>query len=342
MKLPPTLLPLLLLLGAPLSALAQVTVTSDQLGFGVGARRDYATHLSASVAVDGLIMPAGGPHHWDFSTGPSDDTFRHRVMAADDSGVDALFPIAELAEVAKFDSADGSGYTLFRLTAAGRELHGFYDAGSNPASPAVVFDPPFVDYPATMDFEDEWDSTSSYETVLDLPGLGVFDVAVDVTTHTQVDAYGTMSLPQHGQVEVLRINELSTFNSVADVDGIPVSLGSTFVRGYFWIARELGIVAQITSGAGTEVPGVEFPTASRILRLIARTPPGGDVPANLRIAVADGRVTLTWDAQPECSYQVFSSTDLTADSWQLRATVPSGFFLDLVATESLFYRLRKE
>ncbi len=330
---------LILTFSIPLIARAQITVTSEQLGLGEGGQRDYATHLSETVSVDGLIQFSGF-RQWDFTEGPSDEMFRHVVMTKDESGVGHLFPGAELAERGQFDSADEPGWSFYRLPENGRELHGFFDEGINPAQPEVVFSNAVIDFPGTMNFEDEWSSSFSYDTALDLDELGIFDVKVDVSLDSVVDAYGTLTLPPFGDIPVLRINELTTQASTTTVEGMPVNLGFQYIRSYYWISDQLGIVAQITSEAATELPPEVFPTAARFMRLRSRTTEPSAPELNLEIVVAGGIVTLTWDSvEGVDSYEVYASPDMADGNWEKLATVSSTRFLDAVSGLRRYYKL---
>ena len=330
---------LILALSIPPVAPAQITVTSEQLGLGEGGRRDYATHLSETVSVDGLIQFPGF-REWDFTDGPSDEMYRNEVVTKAESGVGDLFPGAELAERGRFDSAEEPGWTLYRLLENGRELHGFFDEGSNPTKPEIVFSTAFVDFPGTMDFEDEWSSSFSYDTALDLSEIGIIDVKVDASVDSVVDAYGTLTLPQLGEIPVLRINELTTQTSTTTVAGMPVNLGLQYVRSYYWISDRLGIVAQITSEAATELPGEVFQTAARFMRLTSATIEPASPDLNLEIAVSGGIVTLTWDfAEGVDAYEVYASPDLSGGSWEKLATVSSARFLDTASSLQRYYKV---
>ena len=54
---------------------AQITIELDDLQLEAGARKSFLTHQANLSVVDGLILEPGGPFHWDFSEGVSDETY---------------------------------------------------------------------------------------------------------------------------------------------------------------------------------------------------------------------------------------------------------------------------
>jgi hypothetical protein len=173
-----------------------------------------------------------------------------------------------------------------------------------------------------------------------MAGIGEADVKVTVSTESEIDGYGTLTLPNFGEIEVLRLNELTTNFSVATFAGMQVPLGEQYVRSFYWLSDELGIVAQITSEAATDEPGEIFQTASRFLRLSSgtRNPMSEDL--NLRITAAGGLVTLSWDeVEGADAYDVYASPDLADGNWEKLGTVSSSTFLEVVADERRYYKV---
>ncbi len=298
-----------ILAGLPLSA--QTTVLSTDLNLEVGNKRTYLTHRGDITVVSGLIKSAGGPNHWNFSVGVSDETYTYQILSASDSPFGSPFPDAGLTELLTVGSEQAagaaSGWTFFNLTPEGRELHGFHDLIANPTSPVIQFDAPVVDYPATMNYLDQWTGLTSYATSVDLLGTQV-PVDVNVTINSFVDSYGTMTLPTLGTVEVLRINELSLFDSTASIGVTPVPLGQSYARSYLWVSREYGLVAQITSEGGSQVPPSDFDVASRFLRLSEFIP------------AARGPVLRTIEHDPDSSAVTVSSTSVTGQDYILEVS----------------------
>ena len=250
---------------------AQITVGLADLQMTSGVHRSFLTHQGNVTVVNGLILGTGGPFQWDFSAGVGDETYHYEILPADQSPFSGPFAGANLTELHTVDSDGRTGWTFFNLTPGGRELYGFHNPAGNQTDPVTQFNNPVIDYPATIDYLDSWSVPTSYSTSLDIGGL-VVPVNVGVTITSFVDGYGTLTLPALGTVEVLRINELSLFDSVADVVGTPVPLGQSFVRSYLWISKKYGLVAQITSEGSTQAPPAEFDVAARYLRLSRFTP----------------------------------------------------------------------
>ena len=307
---------LLALLFAGTNLSGQITVELDDLQFEAGAQKTYSTHQSGITVVTDLIMSPGGPREWNFGNGPIDETYHSEMLPASQSPFAGPFQGAEVVERLTVDSTSAEGWTFFNLTPAGRELHGFHDGIGNPLFPITRFNTPARDYPATINYLDQWSSPTSYATTLDLGGGFTVPVNVGVTISTFVDGYGTMSLPELGTVEVLRLNEVSTFNSVANVGGTPVDLGRTYVRSYIWVSKEHGVVAQITAEGGATVPPSNFDIAARFLRLREATPPPGPDDGPVLLSVShnpNASVTITWQAIVGKSYAVEVSGGL--ENW---------------------------
>lgn len=320
------------------AAPGQVAVTSDQLGFGAGHKRSFLTHAGPEVDVSGRIGGEGGPQHWDFTTGPVDNRYRQEVIDPASSGVDGGFPEAMLAEESVFQSNGEPSWSFYNLTEDGRELHGFYRMAAF-TSPTTAFEPPFVDFPATMRLGDRWNVEASYDSEISVVGQGTFDVANEVAAALEIDAFGTLALPGFGEVEVIRLEEFSTTTSVADVAGTPVPVGTVFVRSYYWLSPQFGIVAQISSPAATEEPAEAF-ASGRFLRLESFTAPVPETVVDLRVARSGPALVLTWGAtgDPE-GFAVETSADLSEGSWRHRATVSERQYIDIIGDGDLYYRV---
>ena len=332
-----------------LTASAQITVELADLQMTSGVQRSFLTHQGNLTVVNGLIMGTGGPFQWDFSAGVDDETYHYEILPADQSPFSGPFAGAKLTELRTVDSDGRTGWTFFNLTPGGRELHGFHDPAGNPTNPVTQFDNPVVDYPATIDYLDSWSVPASYPTSIDIGDL-VVPVNVGVTITSFVDGYGTLTLPTLGTVDVLRINELSLFDSVADVVGTPVQLGQSFVRSYLWISEEYGLVAQIASEGGTQAPPAEFDVAVRYLRLSRFTPAPTPIRPIIRSVDYDEEgtaVTITCTSVEGQNYILEVSDNLRA--WQsqgdpVQATGATITFLNnliLFPSAERYYRVHR-
>jgi len=329
-----------LFLAAASTSQAQVTVTSDQLGFGLGVERNFFAGDGGLIAAAGLALETGGPRHWDFTEGVSDDVVRTRVVLSGGTGQAGLFPDAELAEEMRFGAAGELRLTYYNLTGAGRELHGFYDPVANPDFPQVVFSPPWVDYVAQIEFGNDWGSTSTSRTEVTLLGGTRVGVEVGSISTFEVDAYGTMDLPGGLRlIEVLRINGLTAVDLVADIFGTPTPLGTIFVRTYTWVSPEFGLVAQLVSTAVQEEPPPNnFENAAQFLRMFELVSPPRVT--GLEIALVDGEVNLTWNPEEAgTSFEVLCSPDLRG--WQILAEVVGGNFSTAISGRKTFFQVRR-
>ncbi len=338
-----SLLLLNVVLVLPLSA--QITISAAELHFELGSTRTYLTHSSDPVFVEGVIGAPGGPQQWDFSASAFADLYTYEIGRADESTVGGPFPDAELAEKLTIDSTGSMSWTLFGLSEAGRTLHGFHDPVTNPPSPVVKFTTPIIDYPTPMSFGDEWGAVASFD-IEQLIGGSLLPTALDSKITAKVDAFGTLVLPTLGTVEVIRINELNTTDSVIDIGGIPLALPTAYVRTYTWLSREYGIVAQMTSEAGTELVPDLFEFAARFIRLSDRIgpPEPGEEFRILTVAreSADS-VTIAWTSRVGQTYTVETSDDLR--KWEVLSTDEESPYTDSGIPADVtrrYYRVRSE
>ena len=327
-----------MLLGASASS-AQTIVDVDDLKLTEGYSRSYETHIGDSIVADGLIGEIGGPQRWDFTTGPTGNRFDYEIVSPAESPAGELFAGANFVERLDRQLEEVTGWTYYRLGPAGRELHGFYDEVANANFPAVVFDQPIVDLPSQMEFLDEWSASGSFPTQLDVAGSTV-DMVVTVTINSVVDGFGTVVLPGLGEIEVLRVNELNSQTPIADIGGIPIQLERVYSRTYLWISKDYGIVAQLTSEAGTLIPPPDFPIAGRFIRLVECSAPDPVADLKFDIEIVNDVVVLTWQQLSGVSaYAIYSSGDLQVGNAELLGTTVDTRYLDSPDVERKYYWL---
>ncbi len=122
---------------------------------------------------------------------------------------------------------------------------------------------------------------------------------VDVHQTGEVDAWGRVTLPNHGTIEALRIQFLSRSVTTAyfPVEGLPdfpIEIEDTYIRTYAWYARDLGMVASIVSMEETTPPAEIFAQATRILHLTSASGFRLYI-LNLEQELTDTHICLSWD-----------------------------------------------
>ncbi|MFN0128274.1 MAG: hypothetical protein ACKV19_16495 [Verrucomicrobiales bacterium] len=305
----------------PAAATAQVSLTSAIFPFEIGHERAYATHANATADVAGLVGPEGGPQVWDFTSGPADNVYRYSNFAPADSPSPGGFPSAQIAEKLTIAADGKTAFTYYAKSARGRELLGFHDGIANPEFPLVIFRSPLRDFPQNIEFGAVWTDTTTFPTQQSLLG-SVYDLEVTLHIESKVDAYGTLRLPGLGDMEVLRVNELDRQETLLETAAGSIVLSDIYVRVIYWISREYGIVAQISSDASEFILETDsLVTASRFLRLSEFNNPSPSFAATI-MPVDGSSVRLNWNPLPGVTrYTVESTTTLAADGWQLWKSV---------------------
>jgi hypothetical protein len=164
-------------LSVPVITSGQVAITGSDMFNQPGLYyRAHVNHFepmdisggTAYVVPSNLIGSAGANRFWDFSSGPKDKVFRFDYMAPTGQVEAVNFPTAKVVE-RKTDESDGSREWLFfeQVPGLGRKVYGFY--AQNPLfTPSNVFVPPIVDFPDRITFGQEWTTSTSYESTLNV------------------------------------------------------------------------------------------------------------------------------------------------------------------------------
>lgn len=335
---------------------AQITITSLDMFNAPGQYyRSYASE--GEVSVTGLIGPKGGPQTWNFATGPEDGVFRFDYLAPEDAGGPAaLFPDAKLVERKTVESTGKEAFLfLDQQIGVGRMDYGYYDeASTGPLGmddPAGVFDPPLLDFPESITLGSSWSAgTVWYNSLLGSP------LRINYSSTATADAYGFVILPKLGFMECVRVNELvettyeiqfpgSDPENPGAGDFTPV--GTYFVRNIYWLAKNNGIVAQMTSKQASTPPPDEFSTAAQFVRMFeSNHPKTSQEPQpveDLSVTPGDKQILLSWTKPLNAnSFRVEYSLSLGADAdWQELTTTTGNFVLEDIrpGERSRYYRV---
>jgi hypothetical protein len=297
---------------------AQITFSASEMLTIIG---DYSQeYITTNTNPSGIIGPTGGPQVWNFSSVPAADYVRRLdIVPPTDAGYQASFPNATYAErytdpVSIFQEWDYCNLT----TNAGRIYYGSYDASSG----TQVFSPPPTDIPAILGYGSNWSYTCNTT-------LSPYTVTDTVTN--SVDAYGTVVLPQIGQVQALRVNELT--EQLLVWSGIRIT---NYIREYFWLVPGIGKAVDIVSSESSTPPPASFTSADEVRRVFEIN----SSVSNLRLQVQKGLASLCWlPATNAAGYQVRAIGGLTMTNWQILASPVSNSWSEAVTATQRFYRV---
>jgi hypothetical protein len=317
--------------GLVLPALSQTTFTLADLPASLG--EFYRAYVRTNeLDVSGFIGPKGGPRRWDFSAqrGADEEVRRIDIVSPQDGGHGSGFGAAGYAERTTRASDGLQSWSYYAaLPEEGRAYFGFYDPISNPVDPATVFEAPTIDLPAHVVYGQTWRREVDFRDVLDL-GFIQIDVLVHFTCDAAVDAYGSVVLPEIGEVPALRVNELHTYDTQDITLGLPI--GQQSIRSYYWLVKNVGQAVQIISKPDPTAPPPEsFRTAATFYRVFESSrlaaPHQPESVKNLRIAKKGAEVFLSWDAEsPATQYQVEAADGLDATAlWRVLTKTTDSF-----------------
>ena len=343
-------------LGFSASAQDPIVITDRDMFTKVGEYyRAYLNVGSESTFAEGsqesLIKEPGGPHFWDFTDGPTAKSLRYEIVPANEENHNQAFPDATFAERETNEATDEQKWQFMRqVPGVGRQVYGRFDPSATPS--ALVFDNPSVDFPDQIKYGDSWaPKIVSWEQTFFQLGLEIPARLQQSVTMT-ADAYGIIELPGIGFGDALRINEVTTLKVFSDVltPGSEELLLELSVRTYYWIRRDHGIVALMTSGEVADgEPDLLFDPATQFLRMFETNkkpvPPCAqpNPVTDLRISFSGGRALLKW-TKADCasSYGVqYTDTPRDPDSWIALGGSQNDFYLDLNLEKApiRFYRL---
>lgn len=349
------LLPLVMVMAGATGARGQITISSADMFNQVGQWYEaYANANGTTVQVAAMLGTTGGPQAWDFTTGPQDVTYRFDYLAATNVAVGADFAAlgAQIAEQ-KTDEADttSQSWLFFKQDAVkGRLDYGFYDPTFSASQPEATFTNALQDFPATIHYGDAWNGATVFYSSESLSGFDIPEEFIYTSTD-KVDAYGFITLPTIGFVECLRVHETVEYDLYADLGSGYTSFGSAYVLNYYWLAPNLGIVAQITSAQSDQTPPDDLPSgASALVVMFAANHPTNSTPAQpttikgFKFTLGKTSALLQWTALSTVnSYTVQYATTLSPANWQPLGSTTNNFLIDTTANSPAapirFYRV---
>jgi hypothetical protein len=351
-------------------AQGQIIITAEDMFNKVG--QYYKAYSNAKDHVlTGELGKAGTNEFWNFTKGPTDEILRFDYVTVDKGSIGKDFPKAKFVE-RKTEQGDGSQAWLFLEQAPGRGriVYGFYEPKFpsilGASNPSHLLDPPIVDFPETIRYGDAWDSSTSYRSDIVLldtapdpddpeAGGGSFGIPIRIARNSsaKADAYGIINLPGIGFGDALRVNELVEQVTEADLfgEGSFETVSTDYIRNFYWLRKDYGVVAQITSRQQSAPPSDTFSTAAAFIRMfetnhgksiVTVTPPPEGI-TGFTITMGRGQVLLNWDTHPRAtSYKVEHTPDPgRPEAWITLQTTQSNHLLDTTVPGAAvrFYRI---
>ena len=296
------------------------------------------------------IGSEGGDQVWDFREGPEDEEIQFDYVNPNDIDTNVEFEGATIAERATFKSSDvQKSLFLDMKKGVGRYVYGFHDPAVDEETPSVVFSGRLLDFPAVIKYEDEWKASTSYEIKVKSLGL-VVPTKLVYESSMKVDAFGIAILPNFGFHDCLRINELVKYDQFVKIPGLGddwMNAGSVYVRNYYWLSKDMGIVAQITSTQDTAPIPEDFTAATAIWRQFENN--HGE--SNNSVEPVEGleinydpkgsRVLLSWEkAENAVAYLIQYNDNFSKNDWKDLKETSGNFALDSISSEKQrFYRV---
>jgi hypothetical protein len=303
-----------------------------------------------TVTVSGLLGTTNGPQAWDFSTGPTNVTYRYDYLAAGNTpfGDDFAHAGAQIAEqkATVGNTNDQSWLYFTQDPLKGRLDYGFYDPTFSSSQPESLFNPALQDFPNAIHFGDTWSGTTVFNTIQSEAGVGDVPTQLTYTSTDTVDAFGVITLPKLGFVNCLRVHELVQYDISINFDGTGyTSAGTEYILNYYWLAPGHGIVVQInsTSPPDGSVPPDNLPGgAAALVRMFAlnhpvvmsTNPPGNAILGfKFTLGSPGSGGLLQWTPlSGVTSYRVdYAVGSAGTNNWQPLGTTTSNYILDPAA-----------
>ena len=351
------------MLCAPSESLGQVTITAKDMFSKEGqyykVHSNFIGHFSEAareeVDVIDYIGEAGADQVWDFREGPEDEMIQFDYVMPSAIDTDVEFDGATIAERATFDSSGKQKSMFLNVSAArGRDVYGFHDNSIDEEDPAIPFSARLNDFPAVIKFGDSWNANTTFEFVTRQSMFGVGDIEAPTKLVYQsemvVDGHGIVILPELGFHDCLRINELVQYDTFIKIPGVVEDwqkASTDFIRNYYWLSKDMGIVAQISSVQDTVPIPDDFSTASALWRQFENNHGESNETAQpvegleISLDTKGNRVLLSWEkAENTLEYLVQFSDSLTSNSWKDLKTTSGNFALDAISSKKArFYRI---
>jgi hypothetical protein len=285
----------------------------------------YLSYVATNVSVSALLGGTNGPQRWDFSrTLASVETIqRIDVVLPGDDAYASDFPDATYA-LRLTDESDGSqSWEFYGVTTNfGRLFYGTDD----PLGGEEVFQPPALDLPDSLRLGSNWNWSA--------PESADF-ISITLSSIGRVDAYGTLVLPNVGEIPALRVNQVNA--EQLTINYAPYG-PPEYTREYYWLVKGIGKAVDIFSSSSTTVPSANFASAQTVY--VAFQASTLNPAAGLGIQVQNGQAFLHWmQATNGSGYLVQDTGTLTGTNWQFLGASATNAWSDTLTATQRFYRV---
>jgi hypothetical protein len=218
---------------------SQITINVEDMEYEIGGYYEMYG-IDGLCSVSGLTGIIGGPHEFDFSSGYTTNIEIYDYVNVNDGGNGVNFPYAEIAERKTYDEEVYWHYLRFE-SGIGRINYGYSLIYSPELYPAVIYNPPVIDFPDSLTYQSYFEGTTSIDFIPDNPYP---DVEFEHLYNGYVDAYGTIILPNNlGIHDCIQVN--------CEIEYIMYIMGTPethhYQRFYYYLVEEIGIVVKIAS-----------------------------------------------------------------------------------------------
>ena len=223
-----------------------ITITLDDLEYQDGEYYKMYSREGSLYIVTGLTGHIGGPYTWDFTTGPTDSDYTFDYVLPSTTPCNSDFSLATITEQ-KTGSGTNPAYMYMDFQdGTGRVNYGVCQPGTLPTP--YIFNPPIVDFPATINFMDNWSDYTEFQAVMS--GL-----TLDV--HYQFDAFcnawGTLVLPNGIADSCLQVSYLEHY----EFYWMGILFQTSYIRTFYWIIPDAGIAVIMSSQESSTAPPPE-------------------------------------------------------------------------------------
>ncbi len=247
------------------STSAQIVITAREVPSAVGSQFQYYSQSGDSIPVN--VGFPGGPQTWDYTEG--DTSFVSTDLYLDPAVSPPQYSRANV--VIQTDQLNLAGLTepgkMYCYLHHSRFILGAIETTYEGTTVDFMFSPYVNQYALPLQMGSSWTNTINLDEVFEFPD---YDIRIELyaTMDGQVDAYGTVSVPQ-GDFEALRIRNDVYYDLTVSIRflwvWVPIYEDTGEAINYDWRAEDVGTILTITG----ETNDPYFSYAQSIRRLMS-------------------------------------------------------------------------